>query len=232
MRNFGEIHRAVRRRLANGIGTDKDAIKTLMLECRYSEIVAQRCVNGMKKGIAKDIEKKKEKDMRTKGNRAKKMTILVSSSVEDILKSYEERGRLLKGEIDHLFNLAKKAPTQTESTSPLDAFKYPENEVFENFDNEQIVTLGVGIGTWMLMLLDKNLPEHTLLARKDRVGEVQRSILALAQGLGKPLSKESLDYWCAVWNLTWNMAMDKIKKDHETKEIVDGENEEVSQDSK
>ena len=135
-------------------------------------------------------------------------------TVEQIAVNYHERGRLLKGEMERLFVLADKDSHVSANTDSLAAFMYPKDEVFEDMDNEQKITLGVGIGTWMLMLLDRNLPAHSLLARKDRIGEVQRAILELAKGLGKPLSKEALDYWCKVWTLTWNMAMDKIKNDY------------------
>lgn len=70
----------------------------------------------------------------------------------------------------------------------------------EEFDTAECITWAIAIGMTQLMILRKQLPEHARNARK--IKAVEDAIYDLAQGHGKPLSDEMVDYVIGCWNQT------------------------------
>lgn len=146
--------------------------------------------------------------------RTKKIVAVADTSklsADAIASNYNERGRLLRGEVERLFELAKNVNVPV-------APHCPEKDVFEGFDNEQIITLVGSIGMMMIMTLEKNLPPHSLLKRKEKVLDVQKAMMELFKGLGSKLNEDTVTYWSKVWNETWNAVMWRIKNEYDIKE--------------
>lgn len=66
------------------------------------------------------------------------------------------------------------------------------------FDNAELITLGVSLGVMMLMILEKQIPPHARNARK--IKALENAILDLAKGHGAPITEEMTQYWVDVWN--------------------------------
>lgn len=76
----------------------------------------------------------------------------------------------------------------------------PRKEQVTEFelDNKQVATLAGTLGTCILMGLERHLPSHALLARKNRA--VEESLQSLAAVAGTDLDQKLIDAGIGAWS--------------------------------
>lgn len=91
------------------------------------------------------------------------------------------------------------------------------------FSNEELITLGVSLGTVMLMLLERQLPEKARNRRK--IKAVHDAILDLSRGTGEPVSGEMIQYWANCWDETMQRISEGLIAKHEAEEKINVKSE-------
>jgi len=138
--------------------------------------------------------------------------------VEEIRQSYANLGRLRKAEVLYLLEMADRGentPTVAAIMPTEQLPKCPEKDVYEGLDNEQVITLSTSLVVMMLMILERSLPAHSVIARREKIPAITHALLDLVKGAGDALDAETITYWERVWNRFWNLAMLQIKTEYE-----------------
>lgn len=73
-------------------------------------------------------------------------------------------------------------------------------ETVLNFTDAQCITAAGALGATLLIIFERNIPQHKKVARKIRA--VEDAILELFRGTGEPLDREIAELFCATWDKT------------------------------
>lgn len=73
-----------------------------------------------------------------------------------------------------------------------------EPVAYINLTDGQMISAVATLGTVLLMLAERNFPEHKLLHRK--IKAVEAAILDLYNGTGQHVDLEICDHFCATWD--------------------------------
>jgi hypothetical protein len=83
------------------------------------------------------------------------------------------------------------------------------------FSNEELITWTASLVMIQIMILERQLPSHTLIARKGKLKVVEDALLDLVRGLGAPLDDGLVNYVTDTWNLAMKMMQEGLVEEHE-----------------
>lgn len=87
--------------------------------------------------------------------------------------------------------------------------------VCSEFSNEELITWTASLVMVQIMILERVLPPHTLIARKGSLTAVKDAMLNLVKGLGAPLDDKLINYITDTWNLAMTIMQNGLTAEYD-----------------